>query len=190
MEISIICQDAVVCPDYQIVLVRHPFRYIGFVGSDGLINRRLPAVKIIGKPHRIFRLGSSCALLKVFIDDISLVAVDATLSELIGDRELCLLPFGGVGNVFSNLLVNELIARIGRTVDTAYPAVELPAVLAFLFSDKNGCIRADQNVLYFLLFKSSMRSREVNNREMFFLTIRNIISICVTVVYDRDIFIA
>ena len=179
MEVTIICHSVVICLDCQIVLVRYPFRYIGFVDSNGLINRRLPAVKIIGKPHGIFRLRSSYALLELFIDDISLAAVDATLSKLIGDRELCLLPFGGVGDVLGN-----------GAGDGGIPAVELPAILTRDIICELRRRHTIQDVLGNLFLEFSVFAGFIGNCVVLLLAIGNTVAVGVAMEHYMDILVA
>ena len=178
MELAIIGQRFIISLNYQIVLVGLPLRDIDLIGSDCFIDRRCPALKIIGESHRIFRFGSSDPLCKPSKDNISLTTVDATVGKLIGDRELCLLPFSDVRDVPGYRLGNIRL-----------PAIELPAVLARLIAYELGRGHASQDILCLLFSKFSVLAGFVGNRVALLFAIGDVVAVGILVIDDGDLHI-
>ena len=99
--------------------------------------------------------------------------IDASAVQVVGDRELRLLPFGGVDGVLCN-----------GAGDGGIPAVELPTVIARLIALKLRRRHSGQDVLSRLLSERSMLTGQIGNTVTILLAIRNIVAIGIPVVDD------
>ena len=99
--------------------------------------------------------------------------IDASAVQVVGDRELCLLPFGGVGDVLDN-----------GAGDGGIPADELPAILTRNITCEPRRRHSSQDVLCLLLIECPVFAGQVGNSVAILFTVRNIVSIGVSMIND------
>ena len=164
----------------EYVLDWFPLSSVGYVLGHRRGPVRAPSFEGVAELDRIAGLRGTGPLGYARIHLICRLPIDASAVQIVGDRELRLLPFGGVDGVLCN-----------GAGDGGIPAIELPAVLTRLVAHKLRRRHSSQDILSRLPVERSMLTGQIGNCVTILLTVRNIVAIGVSMVNDLpgDIFV-
>ena len=157
----------------EYVLDWFPLSSVGYVLGHRRGPVRAPSFEGVAELDRIAGLRGTGPLGYARIHLICRLPIDASAVQVVGDRELRLLPFGGVGNVLGNGVGANRI-----------PAIELPAILTRLFAHKFRCRHSSQDVFNRLRGECSMVTGQVGNSVAILFAVRNIVPIGVSMIND------
>ena len=171
--VAVINRISRVGSDHEVIFERLPLSGVGHVGGHRGRDLRRPAVEREAPLDGISGRLRRNRVLSALKFHLRVITRNQTAVQVVGDRELCLLPFGGVGDVLGN--------GVG---DGGIPAIELPAVLTRLVAHKLRRRHSSQDVLSRLLSERSMLTGQIGNTVTILLAIRNIVAIGIPVVDD------